>query len=67
MSETVKHAETTPEVAQPWRELGLKEDEYALTSDNHLMETRPYASNVAPGARTRREVWKSITEGPWSP
>jgi predicted TIM-barrel fold metal-dependent hydrolase len=46
---------------------GLKEDEYALTSDNHLMETRPYASNVAPGARTRREVWKSITEGPWSP
>ena len=29
MSETVKHAETTPEVEQPWRELGLKEDEYA--------------------------------------
>jgi len=45
----------------------LQEDEYTLTSDNHLMETRPYASNVAPGARTRREVWKSITEGPWSP
>ena len=46
----------------------LQEDEYTLTrADNHLMETRPYASNVAPGARTRREVWKSITEGPWSP
>ena len=46
----------------------LRDDEYTLTrSDNHLMETRPYASNVSPGARTRREVWKSITEGPWSP
>ena len=46
----------------------LREDEYTLTrADNHLMETRPFASNVSPGARTRREVWKSITEGPWSP
>ena len=46
----------------------LQEDEYTFTrGNNHLMETRPYASNVAPGARTRREVWKSITEGPWSP
>jgi predicted TIM-barrel fold metal-dependent hydrolase len=46
----------------------LRDDEYTLTrADNHLMETRPYASNVSPGARTRREVWKSITEGPWSP
>jgi hypothetical protein len=46
----------------------LRDDEYTLTSaDNHLMEIRPYASNVAPGARTRREVWKSITEGEWSP
>ena len=46
----------------------LRDDEYALTrSDNHLLETRPFASNVSPGARTRREVWKSITEGPWSP
>ena len=46
----------------------LRDDEYTLTrADNHLMETRPYASNVAPGARTRREVWKSLTEGPWSP
>jgi hypothetical protein len=46
----------------------LRDDEYTLTrKDNHLMEIRPFASNVAPGARTRREVWKSITEGPWSP
>jgi len=46
----------------------LRDDEYTLTrANNHLLETRPYASNVAPGARTRREVWKSITEGPWSP
>ena len=45
----------------------LRDDETTLTRENHLLETRPYASNVAPGARTRREVWKSITEGPWSP
>ena len=45
----------------------LRDDETTLTRSNHLLETRPYASNVAPGARTRREVWKSITEGPWSP
>jgi hypothetical protein len=46
----------------------LRDDEYALTrADNHLLEARPFASNLSPGARTRREVWKSITEGPWSP
>ena len=46
----------------------LREDEYTLTrADNHLMETRPFASNVSPGARTWQEVWKSISEGPWSP
>ena len=45
----------------------LRDDEYKLTRENHLLETRPFASNVSPGARTRREVWKSITEGPWSP
>ena len=46
----------------------LRDDEYTLTrADNHLMEVRPFASNLSPGARTRREVWKSITEGPWSP
>ncbi len=46
----------------------LRDDEYRLTrNDNHLLEVRPFASNLSPGARTRREVWKSITEGPWSP
>jgi predicted TIM-barrel fold metal-dependent hydrolase len=45
----------------------LRDDEYMLTRENHLMETRPFATNLSPGARTRREVWKSITEGPWSP
>jgi hypothetical protein len=47
---------------------GLRDEEYTLADrDNHLLEVRPFASNVSPGARTRREVWKSITEGPWSP
>jgi len=45
----------------------LRDDEVTLTRRNHLLETRPFASNLSPGARTRREVWKSITEGPWSP
>jgi uncharacterized protein len=46
----------------------LRDDEYTLTrADNHLMETRPFASNVAPGARHWREVWNRMTEGPWSP
>ena len=27
--DTVKHAAETPDVAQPWKELGLKEYEYA--------------------------------------
>jgi hypothetical protein len=46
----------------------LRDDEYTLTRrNNHLLEVRPFASNLSPGARTRREVWKSITEGPWSP
>jgi predicted TIM-barrel fold metal-dependent hydrolase len=31
------------------------------------LESAPLRSNVAPGARTRREVLKSLTEGPWSP
>jgi hypothetical protein len=46
----------------------LRDDEYTLTrANNHLLETRPFASNVSPGARHWREVWKSITQGPWSP
>ena len=27
--DTVKHASETPDSEQPWKELGLKEDEYA--------------------------------------
>jgi hypothetical protein len=30
-------------------------------------ERAPLASNLAPGPRTRREVWKSVIEGEWSP
>jgi predicted TIM-barrel fold metal-dependent hydrolase len=30
-------------------------------------ESAPLASHMAPGARTRREVMKNLTESPWSP
>jgi hypothetical protein len=30
-------------------------------------ESAPLASHMAPGARTRREVLKSLRESPWSP
>jgi hypothetical protein len=30
-------------------------------------ESAPLASHVAPGARTRREVWHNLTSGEWSP
>ena len=46
----------------------MRDDDYRWSRANDpLTEIRPYASNVSPGARTRREVWQSITEGPWSP
>jgi phosphoribosylformylglycinamidine synthase len=45
MSESVKHAETTPEVAQPWRELGLKEDEYARIRE--ILGRRPTSAELA--------------------
>jgi phosphoribosylformylglycinamidine synthase II len=45
MSETVKQAETTPEVAQPWRELGLKEDEYARIRE--ILGRRPTSAELA--------------------
>ncbi|MDQ1601446.1 MAG: phosphoribosylformylglycinamidine synthase subunit PurL [Actinomycetota bacterium] len=45
MSETVKHAETTPEVQQPWRELGLKEDEYARIRE--ILGRRPTSAELA--------------------
>ena len=31
--DTVKHAAETPDAGQPWKELGLKEDEYARIRD----------------------------------
>jgi phosphoribosylformylglycinamidine synthase II len=45
VSETVKHAETTPEVEQPWRELGLKEDEYARIRE--ILGRRPTSAELA--------------------
>ncbi len=45
MSETVKHAEATPEVQQPWRELGLKEDEYARIRE--ILGRRPTSAELA--------------------
>jgi phosphoribosylformylglycinamidine synthase subunit PurL len=45
VSETVKHAETTPEVQQPWRELGLKEDEYARIRE--ILGRRPTSAELA--------------------
>jgi uncharacterized protein len=43
----------------------LKEHVYVQGSGER--ESAPLASQVSPGARTRREVWKSIWETPWSP
>ena len=45
MSESVKHAETTPEVQQPWRELGLKEDEYGRIRE--ILGRRPTSAELA--------------------
>jgi phosphoribosylformylglycinamidine synthase len=45
VSETVKHAETTPDVPQPWRELGLKEDEYARIRE--ILGRRPTSAELA--------------------
>jgi hypothetical protein len=44
----------------------LKDEGY-VQSPGTMREGAPLASHVAPGARTRREVMKSLTEGPWSP
>ncbi|MGZ4631396.1 MAG: phosphoribosylformylglycinamidine synthase subunit PurL [Actinomycetes bacterium] len=43
--DTVKDAEATPEVAQPHRELGLKDDEYARIRD--ILGRRPTCSELA--------------------
>jgi phosphoribosylformylglycinamidine synthase len=45
VSETVKAAEATPEVQQPYRELGLKDDEYARIRD--ILGRRPTSCELA--------------------
>ena len=43
--DTVAVAGTTPEFTQPWRELGLKEDEYARIRE--ILGRRPTSSELA--------------------
>jgi phosphoribosylformylglycinamidine synthase len=43
--DTVKHAGETPESAQPWKELGLKEDEYARIRE--ILGRRPTGAELA--------------------
>ncbi len=43
--DTVEHAALTPEVEQPWRELGLKDDEYARIRD--VLGRRPTSAELA--------------------
>jgi phosphoribosylformylglycinamidine synthase len=43
--DTVKHAESTPDVAQPYRELGLADDEYARI--RHILGRRPTDAELA--------------------
>ncbi|MFE3602372.1 phosphoribosylformylglycinamidine synthase subunit PurL [Streptomyces sp. NPDC059142] len=43
--DTVKHATGTPDAEQPWKELGLKEDEYARIRE--ILERRPTGAELA--------------------
>ncbi|WP_329385571.1 phosphoribosylformylglycinamidine synthase subunit PurL [Streptomyces sp. NBC_01716] len=43
--DTVKHATGTPDVDQPWKELGLKEDEY--TRIREILQRRPTGAELA--------------------
>lgn len=43
--DTVKHAAETPDVEQPWKELGLKEDEYARVRE--ILGRRPTGAELA--------------------
>ncbi|MER7172536.1 phosphoribosylformylglycinamidine synthase subunit PurL [Streptomyces mesophilus] len=43
--DTVKHAAGTPDVSQPWKELGLKEDEYARIRE--ILGRRPTGAELA--------------------
>src|SRR3954471_8114388 len=44
----------------------LKDNDY-ITDHGTQREGAPLATHKAPGARTRREVWDSIVNSPWSP
>ena len=43
--DTVKHAGETPEAEQPWKELGLKQDEYARIRE--ILDRRPTGAELA--------------------
>ncbi|WP_030751594.1 phosphoribosylformylglycinamidine synthase subunit PurL [Streptomyces sp. NRRL F-5135] len=43
--DTVKHATDTPDTGQPWKELGLKEDEYARIRE--ILGRRPTGAELA--------------------
>ncbi|MGW3402421.1 phosphoribosylformylglycinamidine synthase subunit PurL [Streptomyces zhihengii] len=43
--DTVKHAGETPDSEQPWKELGLKEDEYARIRE--ILDRRPTGAELA--------------------
>ena len=43
--DTVDHAQNTPELEQPWAELGLKEDEYLRIRE--ILGRRPTAAELA--------------------
>ncbi|WP_405599600.1 phosphoribosylformylglycinamidine synthase subunit PurL [Streptomyces sp. NBC_01410] len=43
--DTVKHAAGTPDVEQPWKELGLKQDEYARVRE--ILGRRPTGAELA--------------------
>ncbi|WP_329314497.1 phosphoribosylformylglycinamidine synthase subunit PurL [Streptomyces sp. NBC_01262] len=43
--DTVKHAAETPEVGQPWAELGLKQDEYERIRE--ILDRRPTGAELA--------------------
>ena len=45
----------------------MRENGYLRGEAGSEVESAPLASHVAPGPRTRREVLKSLSEGPWSP
>jgi uncharacterized protein len=45
----------------------LREGAYLTGPQGTESESAPLASHLAPGPRTRREVLRSLREGPWSP